>query len=222
MKKVEKLTASHKTKRVEYAKQMRKEKWRAVLFSDEKTFQLGAGEEYAWQESGDRDIREYVNHAPKLNVWGAIGAYVKTPLYFFEENMNSKLYCTVLEERLQEENLIYAPDTPKYVRGKWKFLQDGARAHTAKASIAMIKELIGKKRLHKHPAKSPDLNIIENEWSYLDRKVKESKITSIQSLKRKLKKLWNERSWEDVRKSVDSMPRRLQECEQCGGNRLDY
>jgi transposase len=163
-----------------------------------------------------------VTHAPKLNVWGAIGAHVKSPLYFFgEENMNSERYRTVLEERLQEENLIYAPDAPMYVRQKWKFLQDGARAHTAKKSMATIKELIGN-RLHKHPAKSPDLNPIEDMWSYLDRKVKEAKITSILSLKRKLKKLWDELPWEEIRKSVDSMPRRLKQCEQCGGNRLDY
>ena len=70
---------------------------------------------------------------------------------------------------------------------KWKFLQDGARAHTAKKSIKLIHELIGN-RLHKHPAKSPEVNAIEDMWSYLDRKVTESRVTSIPSLKRKLKK----------------------------------
>ena len=76
------------------------------------------------------------------------------------------------------------------MKKKWKFLQDGARAHTAKKSIEVIHELIGN-RLHKHPAKSPDLNPIENMWSYLDRKVKESKIISILALKKKLKKEWD-------------------------------
>ena len=107
VKKIEKLTARHKERRVEYAKQMRKEKWGTILFSDEKTFQLGAGEEYAWQEPGDREVREYVTHAPKLNVWGAIGAHVKSPLYFFgEENMNSERYRTVLEEDSRRRTLF--------------------------------------------------------------------------------------------------------------------
>ena len=70
--KVEKLSRDHKKKRVAYAKEMRNEKWRRVLFSDEKKFQLGAGTEYAWQVPGDREVQEYVQHAPKLNVWGAI------------------------------------------------------------------------------------------------------------------------------------------------------
>jgi transposase len=155
-------------------------------------------------------------------VWGAIGAYIKTPLYFFEENMDSKLYQKVLKERIQEHHLIYAPDTPKKkLFKKWQFLQDGARSHTAKKSMEVIQELVGN-RLHKHPAKSPDLNPIEDMWSYLDRKVKESKITTIRTLRQKLKKEWENLSWEYIRKSVDSMPRRLRSIEEAGGNRINY
>ena len=216
----EKLTKAQKLNRVAYAKEMKREKWRTILFSDEKTFQLGAGSEYAWQTPGDREIKEYVTHAPKLCVWGAIGAHIKTPLYFFTENMDSKLYQHVLKQRIEEKHLTYAPDAPKTLVKNWKFLQDGATAHTAKGSIAVIHQLIG--NLHKHPAKSPDLNPIEDMWSYLDRKVKESKITTITSLKRKLNKEWNNLPWTEIRKSVDSMRRRLRSCEECGGNRLDY
>jgi len=135
--------------------------------------------------------------------------------------MDSKLYQQVLEERLTEEKITYSPDAPASLRNQWKFLQDGARAHTAKKSITLIHELIGN-RLHKHPAKSPDLNIIENVWSYLDLKVKEARITSIAYLKKKLKKEWDNLSWTDIRKYVDSMKQRLKQCEECGGNRLDY
>src|SRR6185295_18033355 len=53
--------------------------------------------------------------------------------------------------------------------------------------------------------KSPDLNPIEDMWSYLDRKVKESKITTIRTLRQKLKKEWENLSWEYIRKSVDSI-----------------
>jgi len=41
--KVEKLSEDHKKKRVAYAKEMKNEKWRTVLFSDEKQFNWGLG-----------------------------------------------------------------------------------------------------------------------------------------------------------------------------------
>ena len=50
--KIESLTKDHKKKRVAYAEENRKQDWNLVVFSDEKTFQLGAGEEYAWQMPG--------------------------------------------------------------------------------------------------------------------------------------------------------------------------
>jgi transposase len=221
VKKVEKLTEEHKRNRVKYATEMKGYKWRTVLFSDEKTFQLGASDEYAWQMPGDTIVEEYVKHAPKLHVWGAIGSYVKTPLYLFKENLNSALYQKILKQSIQENKLFYAPDAPKNLVKRWDFLQDNARTHTATRSMKVIEELVGD-RVIKHPPKSPDLNPIEDVWSYLDRKVKEAKVTSILALKRKLNKEWKDLRWSEIRKSVDSMSRRLKSCIECGGSRLDY
>lgn len=195
--------------------------WNKVLFSDEKTFQLGAGPGYAWQQPGERIVQEYVRHAPKLHVWGAIGAHVKTKLYFFQENMNSKLYQKILKSHLKERTLNYARGCPKKVQKNWVFLQDNSKVHKAKKSMECLRELVGD-RLIAHPALSPDLNVIENMWSYLDRKVKGKKITSIRSLKTFLTKEWKALPWSEIRKAVDSMERRTQQCRECGGNRLPY
>jgi hypothetical protein len=77
-------------------------------------------------------------------------------------------------------------------------------------------------RIYKHPPNSPDLNVMEDAWSYLDRRIKESKVTTIEGLKKKLKKLWNEYSWSEIRASVNSMPTRLQQVLQREGGRTDY
>ena len=53
--------------------------------------------------------------------------------------------------------------------------------------MELLDELVGE-RIIRHPAKSPDLNIIENLWAILDRKVKSAEITNIQTLKRFLRK----------------------------------
>ena len=87
--------------------------------------------------------------------------------------------------------------------------------------MELVEELVGD-RFIRHPAKSPDLNIIENVWAILDREVKEAEITNIQTLKRFLRKQWEILSWRQIRNCVKSMPQRLELCRESGGNRLPY
>jgi len=68
--------------------------------------------------------------------------------------------------------------------------------------------------------------IIYNEEFHLTptgiaRKLKTSRPTIYDTLQR-LKKEWDNLSWTDIRKYVDSNKQRLIQCEECGGNRLDY
>ncbi len=66
---------------------------------------------------------------------------------------------------------------------KWLFLQDNARYHKTTKSMEKVEEMVGDRYIE-HPAKSPDLNPMEDMWSYLDRKVKEARCKTIKSLKR--------------------------------------
>jgi len=73
-----------------------------------------------------------------------------------------------------------------------------------------------------HPALSPDLNIMEDIWSQMDAELNKYKIKDLPSLKRHLKKVWEDVSLEKVRNSVDSMPRRLKQCISLNGERTNY
>ena len=84
-----------------------------------------------------------------------------------------------------------------------------------------LEELVGNRWIE-HPAKSPDLNPMENLWSYLDRKVKAARPKTIKSLKRILTQSWNVLSWGYIAKSTKSMNRRLAKCIENEGERLDY
>ena len=117
---------------MKYATEMKDFKWKTVLFSDEKTFELGAGPTHMWQEPKKREVMEYVKHAPKLHVWAGIGYYMKTELYLFEENLNSTLYQSILSSHLRESKLTYSKNAPKKLPQKWHFLQDNASTHKAK------------------------------------------------------------------------------------------
>src|SRR5690606_19159270 len=75
--------------------------------------------------------------------------------------------------------------------GNWIFLQDGAKPHTATETKACLDE-IAPDRIPNHPAKSPDLNCIEDIWSHMDREIrKQRNVPNIESLKRRLRKIWN-------------------------------
>ena len=146
---------------------------------------------------------------------------MKTELYFFNENLNSDLYSKILARCLNEKHLTYSPKCPKKLAEKWVFLQDNARYHKTAMSMGTIEEMVGNRYIEQ-PSKSPDLNPMEDMWSYLDRKVKEARCKTISSLKRTLTKSWRELDWKYVAKSTDSMNRRLQLCIDMGGQRFDY
>ena len=220
-KKVERLSEEHKARRVEYAKRMLGHDWDKVLFSDEKTFYLGVSSDYAWQDPENRVIEEKISHPRKINVWGAVGSHMKSKLYYYDTNLKSTLYQSILSNRLQSKNLIYAPTCRSNLRKTWEFLQDNASYHKTQMVMETIENTVGDRWID-HPSKSPDLNPMENIWSYLDSKVKAGKATTIRGLKRLLTRAWNDLEWSYITKFTSSMDRRLQECIECKGERLDY
>ena len=108
---------------------------------------------------------------PQNFLFGAIGAYGKTDLYFFEENLDSDVYINILKKKLQEKKITYAQKCPRGFKKNRSFCKITTE-HTSKKSMSFLRRHIGD-RLVGHPARSPDLNPIEDMWSYLDRKVKD-------------------------------------------------
>lgn len=217
----ERLTKLHKQKRLSYAKEMLENKyeWKYVLFTDEKTFYLGTEETMGWQDPKDRAVVETSQYVPKLNVWGGIGYYFKTPLYFFSDNLDASLYQKILKARLPP---YYFTDCPARRRQDWIFLQDGARPHTSKETTAYLDRTVPD-RIKNHPPMSPDFNCIEDIWSYMDREIRKIRnIKDTKELEKQLKKIWNNVPLEQIRVSVKSMPRRLAACVKLRGDRTLY
>lgn len=216
----EHLTDVHKANRLKYAKEMVDFDWKTALFTDEKSFWLGCAPTHAWQDPKARKHREVSKHPPKLHVWAGAGYYMKTELFIFEENLTGELYRSIIQSRIQENEISYSPRS-KAVKGKWMFVQDNDPKHKAKKTLKLLNELIGE-RIIRHPSYSPDLNPMENLWSYLDRKVKNANVKTLAGLKKTLSREWKAMPWAEIRKSVDSMPDRLQECIALNGGRTSY
>lgn len=220
IKRVPRLTSTHKEQRLTYAAEKINAEWRKVLFLDEKSFWLETTTTHCWQIPGEeRKKIEKSRWTKKLHVFGGIGYYCKTKLYFFTSNLNGELYQDIIQQRLPPAH--FANDTPRRFRDKWVVVQDNDPKHKTNESMQLLRQLCNN-RLYDHPANSPDFNVMEDAWSYLDREVRKSKIRTINGLKRRLTQLWEDLPWNYIRKSVDSMPARLQQCLDRKGARTDY
>ena len=104
---------------------------------------------------------------------------------------------------------------------RYQYLQDNPKWHKAAQTMEILRELVDD-RIIDHPPQSPDFNIMEDLWSYLDRKVKGARIKTIKGLKKRLTQEWDKLPWSYIRSSVKSMRRRLAECEELQGGRTDY
>jgi len=195
--------------------------YKKVLFTDEKIFPVAFMPRGKWCKRGERPEMEIEKWPAKLKVWAGVGYYFKTKLYFFSGTMKALDYQACLRARLIKDKLIFADDCPPRLKKKKYFLQDGATCHKAKGSMALVEEIVGD-RLVEHPAMSPDFNIIEDTWSYLVRQVSGSKISTLRGLEDRLNREWMDMDWSEVRKSVNSMPKRLRKCITVNGDRTGY
>jgi hypothetical protein len=196
--------------------------WKLVLFTDEKLFQLPSGSHKRWQDPKNRLKKPKPSrHPPKIMVWGGIGYYFKTQLVFCKKNekLNSQGYLDILKHNLPPKTMT--SDCPKGKEDNWSFLQDNAPIHKTKAVIKYL-EQEAPFYVHEYPALSPDLNIIEDIWSQMDSELNKHKIKDLTSLKKCLRKIWKDISLEKVRNSVNSMPRRVEQCIASKGERTSY
>jgi hypothetical protein len=214
----EKLTPEQKKNRVLFAKKRAGFDWKSALFTDEKTWQLGSGPKKCWQNPKKRLKREVTRHPKKLHVWAGIGYYFKTQLCIFEGNLDSEGYQRIIAKYLPPDT---APDCPTGKEDDWIFIHDNDPKHKAKLTLKWL-EQEAPYFMKDFPPYSPEFNLIEDIWSQMNTAIEHYNINTIPKLKRHLKKAWSEVSWEQIRKSVDSMPTRFQECIKAKGARFGY
>lgn len=181
-------------------------KWQKIIFSDEKKFNLDGpdGFAYYWHDlrTEKKIFSKRQSGGGSVMVWGAIGYMKKMPLSFIETRMNA----------IQYQEMV-APHFPAYgyecAGLGWKFQQDNAPIHVAKSTLAHFKQR-GIDLFAKWPAKSPDMNIIENVWSILAREVYKNgrQFNNKTELKEAIVTAWKSPP-DQIQSLFGSLPRRI-------------
>jgi len=93
----------------------------------------------------------------------------------------------------------------------WAFQQDNAPCHVSKKSIAFFQKQ-RKIPIEKWPPRSPDLNLIETIWEFLDRRLGQHSISSLDELSRLTALEWRALNKDRtlIKKLVNSMPDRVE------------
>jgi len=193
-------------KRMEWAVQYgtwTNDQWSKLIFSDECSIQLKPTRRvYVRRISGQRYSKSYTIKTVKQGgksfmVWGAIKSNGARKLVNFLKNADSIEY-----QRVLKEGLIPFYNTDEI------FQHDGAPCHRSKSTenfllsnnICYITDW---------PAQSPDLNVIENMWAELKKRVAAHKISNIAALRKICFEEWLKIPNDYVINLYRSIPQRL-------------
>ena len=142
------------------------DKWETVVFSDEKKFNLDGpdGNQYYWH-----DLRKEPQYFSKRQmgggscmVWGAFGYHGTSEIVFISGRQRSTNYVNTLEMHL-------LPFGDTICGHEWIFQQDNASIHSSHQTKTWLEE--NRIEVLDWPARSPDLNPIENIWGIIVRDV---------------------------------------------------
>jgi transposase len=218
------MTRAHQKARVLWASEAKNwgAKFDNIIWSDEKKWNLDGpdGYNYYWADLTRR--REHFskrqNGGGGVMVWGGFSSRGTTELAFLEGKQDAEAYIATLSDHLLP--FAHANHGDGYF-----FQQDNASIHTAGVVARWFEEPDIDVEVIQWPAKSPDLNPIENLWGIMSRKVYDNgkrKFATRAELKACIRQVWSELDLPLLQKLVDSMPKRCDKVVDSKGRKINY
>ena len=203
------LKTIHKKARKQFAEDMstkHMDYWNHVLWSDEMKINLFGfnGFKHVWRRPGeeykDKCIIPTVTHGGRnVMVWGCMSAAGVGELPFIEGNMNSTIYCEILQQSM-------IPSLQK-LGNRAVFQHDNHLKHTSKSTTGLLKSL--RVKVMDWQSMSPDLNPKEHLWGILKRMMEVLKVPNICQLCDLVMEEWKSIPMATCKALVNSTPRRV-------------
>ncbi|GFW26579.1 transposable element Tcb2 transposase [Trichonephila clavipes] len=220
------LTRQHRTARLQWCREHHNwtEQDRAcVLFSDESRFSLSSDcrRQLIWRESGTAYRPENIQEKDRyptcsIMVWAGIMINGRTRLHVVANG-------TMTGQRYIDEVLL--PHVRLFrgaVGDKFVFMDDNATCHRTLA----VQDFLDREGIQRlvWPARSPDLNSIENVWDALERQVggRNYPPTNKNALIRALTEEWDKLPQQLLDNVVQSMVRHVECCITVHGGHIPY
>ncbi|GFW18464.1 transposable element Tcb2 transposase [Trichonephila clavipes] len=220
------LTRQHRTARLQWCREHHnwtEQDWACVLFSDESRFSLSSDcrRQLIWRESGTAYRPENIQEKDRyptcsIMVWAGIMINGRTCLHVVANG-------TMTGQRYIDEVLL--PHVRLFrgaVGDKFVFMDDNATCHRT----LVVQDCLDSEGIQRlvWPARSPDLNPIENVWDALGRQVagRNYPPTNKNTLIRALTEEWDKLPQQLLDNVVQSMVRRVEYCITLHGGHIPY
>lgn len=149
-------------------KNLDQHQWNNIIFTDEKTLQnYHNGTVKVYRERGtqsEKHIYRRTLNRFKINLFGYITSNGLGNLYVFDKILDTEKYINYLHHTI-------LPDVIEDFGPRFIWQQDGAGPHVSKLALDYFSKINA--NLLVWPPSSPELNIIENVWSRLQKEVNE-------------------------------------------------